>query len=356
MPFSGVLALYFTNRCFPIRLAKQLWSKQLKTSRSKTALVLLMVSDVLLAHSARGEPAEEPKPSHETELIETLVKENLANLAKITSFRLEFEKTSGGESHLPLPNGKTGTMQRTTAHGLLLRRGDWFRSDYRTSIDYPGQDFRQENRELAVLNDKEFFRVLETGHSTSGAIYEHGSLADRSSAELRAVDGAEFTHPFRHGFEGHYPYNITDRLAKWVDLTEWTVTEDKSGDDHLYHVVSVVKNTEHRIVTFNASKGYLITAVHRDNTRGKKQLDITITPAQVNGVWVPQKIEEDDLQNGTFMSLTTVNVEINPTIPDSEFQSQKLEFDRGNTRLARFAPGVSRPTAMVYRDDRWVPQ
>ncbi len=305
---------------------------------------------------ARGEPAKPISKPEAMALIETVVKENRANFAKIKSFRLEFKKSSGGKSNLPLPNCQTGTKNTTTAHGLLLRRGDWFRSDYRTNFEFPDQSFRVVNHQMAVLNDSEFFCVVKTETGASAASYEHYSLEDRSSLERDAERSSEFAHPYRHGFEGDYPYNISDRLAKWVDQTEWTVTEEKSGDDHFYHVTSVWENTERRTVTFNARKGYLITSVQRDDTRGNKLLDITVIPAQVNGIWVPQEVDEMDSQNGTFMHLSTVHAEINQTISDSEFQSEKVEFDRSNVRLARFPPGISRPTAMVYRDDRWIPE
>ena len=186
--------------------------------------------------------------------------------------------------------------------------------------------------------------------------YEHYSLADRSAKELEADSENQPPHLLLYGFEGKYPYNITERLTKWPEITTWTVTEERIATEHLYRVTSILKDSEHRVVTFDANKGYLITSVQKDDTKGTKQLDLTLVPARFGEVWVPQQVDKIDDLNGRYFHVRAIATEVNMTLADTEFDMESLDFERKNVTMLRYRSGIAEPTHMVVREGQWIPK
>jgi hypothetical protein len=317
---------------------------------------------ILFAPLGRTEPAPPAvaaKPlttPEDRELIETLVKHNLANYEKIKSYRVEFETSGGGKTNAPLPNGTVAKEEKTSGSGYYLRRGGWYRFDYRSACEVPDRNFKQKNHRMAVLNDSQYIVIWDFEGSASAKCYDHYSLADRSLDEIKAENSANPPQPLLYGFAGEYPYNITERLAVWPELTTWTVTEEQSATEHLYRVTAEAKDRDRRTMTFDANKGYLITSVQMDDLKGTKQLDLTIVPAQFGDVWVPQQIDEIDNVNGRFFHLRATATEVNKTFADTEFNMKRFEFKLDGVRMTQHQPGVEEPVVVLFREGQWIPE
>lgn len=82
-------------------------------------------------------------------------------------------------------------------------------------------------------------------------------------------------------------------------------------------------------------------------------MDLRVTPAQVNGIWIPKEVEQDDALNKGYFRLTMTRSEINQTVPDSTFNFETMDFDRTKAVLQKRVPGYE-PVNMVFRDGQWV--
>ena len=113
---------------------------------------LVLALALVTAPIARGEPAKTLSKPEDLELITTLIQKNHENLAKIKTYRVEFESSGGGKLEVPLPNGTLAKGERTHGQGYYLRSGNWYRFDFSSIGEVLDQTFKQESRRMAVLN------------------------------------------------------------------------------------------------------------------------------------------------------------------------------------------------------------
>jgi hypothetical protein len=302
--------------------------------------------------SGQADSVSPPTDPKDLELIQTILKHNQATIEKIKSFRLveEWESISNPESRLPdePPLGE----QRNSCQVTYLASGKFYRGDCKFTLEVASKGYRKESRRQAALNKSSFVTVSRHEDTDVVSLVEHRDIGEMRENERNRAESGRPKNALSYVSASHFDFQ--HRLEN--PTTTWTVERRITDEGPCYVISSRDRSGSTASYFFNSEKNFLLTAIDADHADGKRYYEVRVTLAMMQGLWFPELVQEKSTSDSaTKLSLRVVKAELNPVIPDSEFDFDKLGIDRSSAVMTVLRESGVESETLIFRDGKWVP-